>query len=371
MTAFAVALTVALVVSLWTMPVVLRYAHRKGLLDPATERKNHSVEVPRLGGVGILAGFIAGVAAAFFAPRPGGWWTVNTTAILVGALMMFAVGLADDLLHDRKSGREGLSPPVKLALQFLAAAIPVVTALRVHGGVLIRGFEIFGEGYVSLHPWIAVPLTLIWIVGIANAFNFIDGLDGLCGGVALIVDLTIAVIALGGPRLAPSEAVLALATAGGIIGFLRLNFPPARIFMGDGGALMLGYLLSALAVSSVAKSQTLIALGVPLLILALPLFNLTQVVVGRVLRGDSPMQADRTHLHDRLQDAGWSPYSAVLFIYAICGLCSAAALGLSNLAKEAAILAIVVAGLLVVVAIRRPRDHDAEDPDEATPPPPH
>lgn len=341
----------ALLTSLVAVPLVLRFALGRGLLDLPGGRKSHDVAVPRLGGVGILAGFLVGVALGSGTTRWLGWWNDDFGALLAGALIMFGVGLSDDLLH-RPSGdsrREGLPAWLKLLLQFGAALVPM------YAGVRISSFQILGE-YQVLPAWLSYPLTLIWIAGITNALNFIDGVDGLAGGVSMIMVATLAIIAIGGPSSSVGTAVFALSLLGGVIGFLRYNFPPARIFMGDGGAYLLGYLLAMLAITGVMKGATTLAVLAPLVIMALPILNLAGVVVVRMLRGDSPMAADREHLHNRLQDSGWSDLSVLLFVYAVCGLCGSAALSLFGLARPSAALAGAVALLLVVVAARRSRD---------------
>lgn len=345
---YLAAFAVAAGVSLLAVPLVMRFAHQRGLLDPRTERKNHVAEVPRIGGLGILLGLVAG-ALVGFRLTDGLPLTPGFLGIMAGALVMFAGGLADDLLHDRRTGRLGLPAVAKLAFQVGAAIIPVAC------GVSIKSVRIPGDGYWIPEPWLDACLTMLWLVAVANAVNWIDGLDGLAGGVSAIMAGTLALLALGKQPVAAGEAIAALALLGGITGFLRLNLPPARIYMGDGGAMLIGYLVAALSVSGVMKSATAIAVGAPMLILALPIVNLTQVVVGRVVRGQSPMQADRTHLQDRLQDAGWSGHSAVLFCYAIAGLCGSAALCLMELSSQAASVSLGTAALLVYVAARRPR----------------
>ncbi len=357
MAGYAVALVVSAAVSLAAVPLVLRVALRRHLLDAPGGRKSHQVAVPRLGGVGIWIGWLAGLAATALGPGLLDW-NRQDGAIFAGALMMFGVGLSDDLCRPRRKGdgaprRDGLPAIVKLVLQIIAAVIPI------YFGVRIRGFQVPGDGYLTLDPVLAWVLSGVWIVGITNALNFIDGLDGLAGGVSLLMAAVIAVIAMFGPSSAPGTAVCALALLGGIVGFLRLNFPPARIFMGDGGAYLLGYLLATLAISGVMKTATLIAVLTPILILALPILNLTGVVVIRVSKGQSPMSADREHLHHRLQDAGWTDLSVLLFVYAICGLCGSAALAVLEMSTAAAAMAGAVALLLVVVASRRSRSEPA------------
>ncbi len=363
MTPYLAAFGFGLLASSLVVPRVLRFARRRGLFDPKTERKTHANEVPRLGGVGIFAGLIAGLAVAL-PLMPGVKLGLPFIGLLGGALIMFGVGLADDLLHGGERGGHGLNPLPKLLAQMLAAAIPIAC------GISMKWIKIPGDGYFQFAPWADWLLTLVWVVGIANAVNWLDGLDGLAGGVSAIMATTLALLALGKEPASLGEGLAALALLGGIIGFLRLNFPPARIYMGDGGAMLIGYLLAVLSVSGVMKSATALAVGAPMLILALPLVNLTQVVVGRVLRRESPMKADRTHLHDRLQDAGWSDYSAVLFIYAVTGLCGSAALSLMDLGHASAAQSALVAALLVYVAARRPRARqqtEAEQPLEIEP----
>ncbi len=347
---YAAALLTGLIVSLVAVPLALRLAMRRGLLDTPEGRHTHTTAVPRIGGVGILIGFLAGLLAAALMQADYAWWNRESTGILLGALTIFAAGLADDVLR----ARGGVSPWLRLLLQVLAAGIAM------GAGVRIRGFQIPGDGYLHFPHAVSLLVTLLWIVGITNALNFIDGLDGYVGGVSLIMAGTIALIAMYGPKSSPATAIFALAMLGGICGFLRLNFPPAKIFMGDGGAYLLGFLLATLAISGVMKGATIIAVCAPMVILALPILNLAGVVVVRVLRGDNPMAADRTHLHHRLQDSGWNDLSALLFVYAICGLCGSAALSLIELSQASAALAGGVALLLVVVAARRARPEPAD-----------
>jgi len=352
------ALLAALVVSPPAVALVLRQAASRGLVDAPGGRKSHTTAVPRIGGVGILAGYLAGLCVASCFGDLLSIWNPKYLAVLAGALVSFAVGFADDLLHrpasDPRGARDGLSPPVKLALQILAAGIAMAA------GVRIEIIQIPGDGYLLLRPAYSFPITAIWIVGITNALNWIDGLDGLAGGVSLLMAASIALIAIFGPSGDAGAAVFSLAMLGGIVGFLKYNFPPAKIFMGDGGSNLLGYLLATLAIAGVMKSATVLAVLTPILILALPILNLTGVVVGRMLRGQNPMTADRSHLHHRLTDAGWPDLSALLFVYAVTGLCGSASLALMGLSKSAAFMAIGVAVMLVFVAARRAPIQEAE-----------
>ena len=357
------ALLAAVLVSLPAVSQVLQQAARRGLVDTPGGRKSHAHAVPRIGGVGILAGYLAGLlVASLFRDPLLSFWNAPYLAIFSGSLLIFAVGLADDLLHrpadeDGEGARHGLSALTKLALQLVAAGIAMAA------GVRIESIQIPGDGYLTFPPAVSWLLTAIWIVGIVNAVNFIDGLDGLAGGVSMIMAASIALIAMFAPASSLGTAVFALAMLGGIVGFLKFNFPPARIFMGDGGAYLLGYLLSTLAIVGVMKGATVITVLTPILILAMPIVNLTGAVVGRMLRGQNPMAADRSHLHHRLTDAGWPDLSALLFVYAVTGLCGSASLALMGLSDAAALFAIGVAMLLVYVAAKRAptREVAAED----------
>ena len=356
---YLLALLVATLVSIPAADWARKLALRHGLVDPSGGRKQHKQPTPRVGGFGIFLGFVAGSACGLFMlgrHLNDGRVLGTVVPMLVGACVMFFTGLADDLLHRR--GREGLPALLKLVLQLVAALI-VASVARV------QYLQIPGGGYLSFPAWLQWASTVFWIVFVMNSINFIDGMDGLAGGVSLIFALSLALV---GMSRAPGakcygEAVLAISLVGGLVGFLRLNFPPAKVFMGDGGALLLGYVLAAISVSGLMKSAALIGVLAPLMVLALPMVDLVKVVAGRVMRGENPMKADRTHLHHRLADAGWSVYSALLFAYALAGLCGCAAMSLLRLRGAGVALALTVAGLLIWVAARRPRLGDL--PDEA------
>ncbi|MBI5832218.1 MAG: undecaprenyl/decaprenyl-phosphate alpha-N-acetylglucosaminyl 1-phosphate transferase [Armatimonadetes bacterium] len=348
---YAVALLVAAAVSIPAAAWARKLALDRGLVDPTGGRKQHKLPTPRVGGFGIFAGFLLGsVTGLLMLGRHLGDGRVLATVLpmLCGATLMFFTGLADDLSH--RQGREGLPAGVKLVAQ-LAAACVVASVARV------QYLQVPGGGYISFPEWLQWASTVFWIVVVMNSINFIDGMDGLAGGVSLIFALSLALV---GISRAPGvkcygEAVLAIALVGGLVGFLRLNFPPAKVFMGDGGALLLGYVLAAISVSGLMKSAALIGVLAPLMVLALPMVDLVKVVAGRVMRGENPMKADRTHLHHRLADAGWSVYSALLFAYALAGLCGCAAMSLLRLRGAGVVLALTVALMLIGVATRRPR----------------
>jgi UDP-GlcNAc:undecaprenyl-phosphate/decaprenyl-phosphate GlcNAc-1-phosphate transferase len=240
--------------------------------------------------------------------------------VLAGALLVFGIGLLDDV--------RPVGAPAKLLVQVLAAIIVMAS------GVLIERLTVAG------HTWqlgvVAVPVTLVWIVGLTNAFNLIDGIDGLAAGVATIAGATCAVILAARGHMA--EAMLLTALVGAALGFLCFNFAPASIFLGDGGSLVFGFVLASTAITGWQKGATALAAGVPLLIFALPLADSLSALMRRLLRRDTPgritaakllrqvAEPDRDHIHHRLTALGWSTRQTVLLLYALTATLSGIAL---------------------------------------------
>jgi UDP-GlcNAc:undecaprenyl-phosphate GlcNAc-1-phosphate transferase len=282
----------ALVVTWISTPVVKSLAWRIGAIDEPRTRGLHQFPTPRLGGLAILAGILA--AGLIFMP-PG----QQTTAILVGATVIVAVGIADDLLD--------LTADVKLAGQVLAAVIPVAAGVRVETMTL----PFLGHLDLGVASY---ALTVIGIVAVMNIVNFIDGVDGLAAGVCTIAGLTFAVIALSLDRNA--AGVLAMLTAGASLGYLRHGFHPASIFLGDSGSNLLGYMLAAIAVQGALKTNAVIALVFPLVILAVPILDSSFVIAKRIKYGKPVYVADRWHFHHRFANIGFSQRRTVLYLYA-------------------------------------------------------
>ena len=287
---FLVAGGVALVIT----PLAARLAHRVGAIDHPRERSLHQDPTPSLGGLALLAGVLA--AGAAFLP-----WSDETRGILGGAAAITLIGAIDDTLDG------GLPPFVKLAGQFAAAAIPVAAEVRVENVTLP-----FLEP-LDLGDW-GVALTLVGMVAVMNVVNFTDGVDGLAAGVCTIAAVTFAVIALSLDRV--EAGVLAAAVAGACVGFLRHNFHPASIFMGDSGSNLLGLLLAAIAIQGVLKTAAVVALFFPLVILAVPALDATFVVAKRIKYGRPVYSADRWHFHHRFANIGFSARRTVLYLYA-------------------------------------------------------
>jgi UDP-GlcNAc:undecaprenyl-phosphate GlcNAc-1-phosphate transferase len=291
----------ALFVGLIVTPAVIRAAAARGLYDIPGGRRVHTTPVPRLGGIAVVGATLAGLlAGALLAPGPHAAWLEFLPAVLAGGLILFGMGLVDDL--------RGLSPQAKLAGQLLAAAVVF------HYGLRVEAITVGGQANVSV-GWLSFPLTLLWIVGVTNAYNLIDGLDGLATGLGVVALATILAVAL---LLGHADvALIAAALIGALLGFLPYNFNPARIFLGDSGSLFVGFLLAVLSVRASTKSSTAVLVLVPLLALGVPLLDTVISVLRRWLRGMSFTAADRRHIHHRLLSVGFSTRGAVLVLYAV------------------------------------------------------
>ena len=286
----------ALFMSVVMVPPIRRWALDAGAVDRPGGRKIHAGEIPRLGGVAIFLPFLFSILVYF---DPG----KEVRGILAGSLIIFFTGLADDL--------SPLSPLRKLVGQ-VSGCIVAVTVGHIY---IYRLGDLFGTGPIDLPTWISLPFTVFALVGVINAFNLIDGLDGLAGGVG--------VISLGAFFLLGLQernfAVLALCSGllGGMIGFLKYNAFPARIFMGDAGSLVVGFVIGSVAIVLTQTANAHIHPVVSLLILALPITDTIVVMFQRIIKGQNPLAADRTHLHHKILEIGVDHAMAVLLIYLI------------------------------------------------------
>jgi UDP-GlcNAc:undecaprenyl-phosphate GlcNAc-1-phosphate transferase len=297
---FLLALGVVLVLT----PAVGRFARILGVVDqPGDTRRIHLHPIPRMGGIALLLGIF--VPALAFLALDGPY-----RGILLGAAIATCVGVVDDF--------RGLPWWGKLGGQASAAAIAIGF------GVQIDRFTFPVLGIHDLPEWVGVPATFLWIVAIMNMVNFLDGMDGLAAGICAIAGSTFAVIALSLGK--PEAAILSAIVAGACFGFLHHNFYPARIFMGDSGALLLGFTLATLSIQGLLKTAATVALFFPLLVLAVPILD-TAFVIAKRLKYKQPLYAaDRTHLHHRFVNIGFSQRRAALYMYAWCATLAAAAL---------------------------------------------
>ncbi|MFT3913254.1 MAG: MraY family glycosyltransferase [Anaeromyxobacteraceae bacterium] len=307
----------AMVVAAILTPLVRNLALRRGWLDHAlSARKVHGRPVPRLGGVAIVIGFYVPLLALLLANSEVGrrFWAdrTNAIALLAGGLAIAVLGVWDDL--------RGMKAGLKFTIQFAVALFLF--------GMGARVTEItnpFGDP-IQL-GWLALPFTVLWITGVINAMNLIDGLDGLAGGVALTAISTTFVIAAW--RGEPLMMLFAATLAGAVAGFLFYNFNPATIFMGDAGSMFLGFVLAATAIMKNQKSSTAVAIVVPIIALGIPIADTFLAMVRRMMKGVPIFQADRAHIHHRLMELGLSHRQAVLVLYGASVALGVVALGMS------------------------------------------
>jgi len=299
------------------VPVAERIAWRIGAVDRPNERSLHDRPTPKLGGLAIFVAVV--VAIVLFLP-----WAQQTQALLVGALVITIVGVLDDVFE--------LPALAKLAGQTVAAAIPVfngvnasVFTLPFVGGVDLRSVELLDLPLVG-EVHLGHLLTIVGIVAVINVINLIDGVDGLAAGVCVISAGSLAIIALSLDKT--GAGVLAALTAGGALGFLRHGFPPASSFMGDTGSNLLGYLLGAIAVQGALKTNAVVALFFPLLILAVPILDTGFVVAKRIKYRRPIYRADRWHFHHRMANIGFSQRRTLAYLYGWAGVMAGLALAL-------------------------------------------
>ncbi len=292
------ALAVAFLISFATTPMVISLAHKVNAIDvPRDARRVHKKPTPLIGGLAIFYGFIVSVLCFATIDR-------ETMGILIGAVIVVTAGVIDDITD--------MKAIVKLMCQIVAAAVVVYFDVRIeHFANPFYGW--FGPPYIVMNYWVSVAVTMIWIVGVCNAVNLIDGLDGLAVGVSSIASMSLLALTLISENA--NVAILTAAVAGAGFGFLPYNFNPAKIFMGDTGALFLGYILACISVQGFLKLSAILSFAIPILVLGLPIFDTLFAIVRRVLTGRSPMSPDRGHLHHRLLDMGFSQKQTVAILY--------------------------------------------------------
>lgn len=287
---------IALAATLVLTPLVHAMARRVGLLAKPGPRRLHKRPMPTGGGLAIFLGFWLSTIVVH-------GWSQSLTGLLIASTLMVVLGVIDDYVD--------LRPGVKLLGQLAAAAVLVYSGTRI---------EVVGHplgGAIEL-GWLSVPVTLLWLVAVTNVLNIIDGLDGLAAGIASIAAMPLLVIAF--QRGEWTVALLAAALIGSTVGFLRYNFNPARVFMGDTGGLFLGFVLGAFAVEGALGGASGIAVSIPVLVLGVPVFDTICAVIRRAANGRPIAQADDGHLHHQLLKAGLSQRQAVLLLYSVGGL---------------------------------------------------
>ena len=358
---------ISCIFSLALTPLVKRLAIRIKAVDVPDERKVHEHPIPRLGGVAIFAAFNLtmllfvspfGISDDPFMRVASPWWI----GFLVPAAIIIGLGICDDL--------RPLGARLKFLVQVVAALIAVCQGYRIEQIGLPWGTLVY-------LGWWSIPITVLWIVGITNAFNLVDGLDGLACGVALISTLTLAGIALLNQHI--ELALISSALAGSVLGFLRYNFRPATIFLGDSGSLFLGFTLAVMSITAAYKVSTTASILIPLLAFGLPIMDTALAMVRRLLRttrvvdtkkegklrffyfrGQSMFEADRDHVHHRLMQLGINHRNAVLTLYGISAAAGCAALAVSAMRDVNTALVLLASGGAAYVAIQKLRYHELQ-----------
>ncbi len=339
------ALAVAFLISFSATPMVISLAHKVNAIDvPKEARRVHKKPTPLMGGLAIFYGFVVSVIC--FA-------TIDTEVmgILIGCVIVVTTGIIDDITD--------MKAIVKLFCQILAAVVVVASGVRIeHFGNPFSAW--IGGPYIVLDNWMSCAVTIIWIVGICNAVNLIDGLDGLAVGVSSIASIALLTLTLISENL--NVAIITAAVAGAGFGFLPYNFNPAKIFMGDTGALFLGFILACISVQGMLKMSAVITFAAPILILGLPIFDTIFAILRRVLTGHSPMQPDRGHLHHRLLDMGFSQRRVVAILYTLTAVLCMTAVVIAIKGYTRGL--ILICSVLVIILVSVKVMSELKDPGE-------
>lgn len=331
------AAVLAIIISLLVTPWVKRLAIRVNAMDVPDKRKVHQGLMPRMGGLAVFISF----AVTALITRP---LTPAMAGLLLGGLVIIIIGIMDDI--------KGLSPKQKLVGQIIASLAVIPFGIQVD--FITNPFG----GMIALGVF-AIPVTAFWIISVTNAVNLIDGLDGLAGGTSMIAALTIAAVAWkqglidGGSVVHTDVAFLGLILACAVLGFLRYNFFPAKIFLGDTGSMFLGYCLAVLAVMGLTKSAAAISVFVPIVILGIPLLDTFFAIVRRSLNGKRIFQPDKEHLHHRLMAMGLSHRQTVLVIYGISAVLGGSAYVLNIITTDHAVLLMAALSLIIIIGANK------------------
>ena len=359
---------VACVVTVLVMPYAKRIAQKLNAIDYPDARRVNTRPVPRLGGIAMFAGVLVALLVELLGESFLGWagfytggvrTDVNHWGVMIGIMAVFATGVVDDVKH--------IKPLAKLAGQ-IAGALIIATS-----GVLFDSLmNPFGGGMIHFAWWFAYPLTVLYLVSFMNVINLIDGLDGLAGGITAIGSAWLFVIAFQGGLV--ETAMLSIVLLGACLGFLKFNFNPASIFMGDSGSLTLGAMLGVISLLGVMKTPTLVIMAVPLITVAIPIADTACAIIRRLARHQSIMQPDKGHLHHRLLGRGYSMRKSVVIIYVWTFVLGFGAFLMSNTQGVGvllvfALLLVISFGILWWIGLFEPvlrhHYHGRTTPDEA------
>ena len=307
--------------------MVIDFSRKEGLVDLPGERKIHTKPVSRIGGVAIwLSTMLTFLCLVFLSYYPYG---SLLSGILLGSSLMFLLGLVDDIYN--------LNAKFKLFIQIAIATLVYLLGVKINSIPFFVGIDL---GFWSY------PITLLWIVGISNAVNFIDGVDGLAGSVVTVNAITLAIIAVTMSPSSPISALIGFILAGAMLAFLTYNFNPAKIFMGDSGALFSGFLLAAISITGVMKTAT-IAILLPFVVLAVPIMDITFSSLRRISKGKSPFVADAEHIHHKLLHAGFSQKKTVFILTSVAIIAG----GLAALLSGHGTIKIYIVAICIIVLV--------------------
>lgn len=304
---YLLAIIIAFSIVFILMPILMKLAFKYNFTDKPTKRKKHKGETPLCGGIAMFIGFFLAYFIAFY-----NYNFDEKYGIFIGALLILIIGVVDD--YYKSIGKEfGITP--RLIIQLLAAVIVFKS------GISFEGFtNPFTDEYITLSPIVQFVLTITWIFGVTTVINWSDGMDGLAGGLSFISAMTFAATAIILGQ--PPSLLFSLITAGVVLAFLFYNRYPAKVFMGDSGANFLGFILSIIALDGAFKGATILSLMIPILALAVPIFDNIFVIFKRFSEGKPIYQADRSQIHYRLQEKGLNTNQIVTFISIISLTCS-------------------------------------------------
>ncbi len=326
---YVLAIITALI-SIMITPLVKMFAIKVNAIDiPKDKRRVHSKPIPIMGGLAIYIAFVIGTILY------SGILTSSQLGIIMGATIIVIGGIVDDIKE--------LRPKYKLLIQVIAAICLLMSGIRI--SIITNPFREFYP-YLNI-GWINIPVTIIWIVGVTNAFNLIDGLDGLAAGIAFISSVTLMIVSILNGRL--EAAFLTAVLSGAILGFLPYNFNPASIFMGDTGSQLLGFLLAAISIEGAIKSATAFVIAVPILAFGLPIYDTLFAMIRRKVNGRPIMQADKGHLHHRLLDMGLNQKQAVIIMYFISAILGGIAIIAMQISTQRAYF--LLASVIVIIVI--------------------
>ena len=324
---------VAFLIAFFLTPPLIKLASRLGIVDHPREGKIHSRAVPRLGGISLFVAFGISTGLIFLLSRGKllGSYDTHYLGVILGGLIIVALGVYDDI--------KGAKAPVKFAFQIIAAIVLIACGYSVNkisnplGGQIQVG-------------WWGYPIIILWIVGITNAMNLIDGLDSLACGVAGISALILYFASYSGPPFVPA---IAIALVGACFGFLRYNFYPARIFLGDTGSLFLGFILAAVSIQGSFNTTAGMALILPLVALLIPIADTAGAFIRRVLHKQHPFQADHKHVHHKLLAMGYSQKQVVMMLYLLCINLGVIALVMKYAGRNLALAMFLLLGIMLFV----------------------